>query len=319
MPAERIIGASPTHATDRPYPRARQRRPLGRCHHLHPPGAARRQRVRRVLAQRRGGRSRAVDGGAVHRRLGRTRPRASCSSCWPGSSAPWPGACCASRPSSGWARRSPRRSTTSIRSSPRHWPSCSSARQVTLPILAATVVIVTGATLLSMGGKPWGFARSIWCSRSCRRSASASWPSCESWPWPRSPRFPVPPSTSRPRWFWSRVPHRDRATAASLACDGRSFAYFVGAGLTENLSVFLTVVALGLGTVSVVTPLTSTSPIFVLLLSPLLLRGVERVTVTDRPRDRPDRARRLPDHRARPLIAAPAGRPAPHQGLRTRR
>ena len=29
---------------------------------------------------------------------------------------------------------------------------------------------------------------------------------------------------------------------------------------------------------SVVTPLTSTSPIFVLLLSPLLLRGVERVT-----------------------------------------
>jgi uncharacterized membrane protein len=53
----------------------------------------------------------------------------------------------------------------------------------------------------------------------------------------------------------------------------------VGAGLTENLSVFLTVVALGLGTVSVVTPLTSTSPIFVLLLSPLLLRGVERVTV----------------------------------------
>ena len=64
----------------------------------------------------------------------------------------------------------------------------------------------------------------------------------------------------------------------ALACDGRSFAYFVGAGLTENLSVFLTVVALGLGTVSVVTPLTSTSPIFVLLLSPLLLRGVERVT-----------------------------------------
>ena len=65
----------------------------------------------------------------------------------------------------------------------------------------------------------------------------------------------------------------------SLACDGRSFAYFVGAGLTENLSVFLTVVALGLGTVSVVTPLTSTAPIFVLLLSPLLLRGMERVTV----------------------------------------
>ena len=176
--------------------------------------------------------------------------------------------------------------------------------QVTLPILAGTVVIVTGATLLSMGGRQVGFRAGIWCCRSCRRSASASWRSCERWPWPTSARSPAPPSTSRPALvLFTRVPDRLRATAAALACDGRSFAYFVGAGLTENLSVFLTVVALGLGTVSVVTPLTSTSPIFVLLLSPLLLRGRGAGDRTDRRRHRPDRARRLPDHRARPLSA----------------
>jgi len=60
-----------------------------------------------------------------------------------------------------------------------------------------------------------------------------------------------------------------------LACRGRTLGYFVGAGLTENVAVFLTIVGLSLGAVSVVTPLTATAPIFVLLLSPFLLRGVE--------------------------------------------
>ena len=61
-------------------------------------------------------------------------------------------------------------------------------------------------------------------------------------------------------------------------CRGRSLAYFAAAGLAENAAVFLTVVALGLGTVSVVTPLTATMPIFVLFLTFAFLRGVERLT-----------------------------------------
>lgn len=61
----------------------------------------------------------------------------------------------------------------------------------------------------------------------------------------------------------------------AIACRGRSLAYFIAAGVTENLGVFLTIVALGLGTVSVVGPLTAVSPIFVLVLSFVFLRGIE--------------------------------------------
>ncbi len=42
--------------------------------------------------------------------------------------------------------------------------------------------------------------------------------------------------------------------------------------------MFLNVVALGLGTVSVVAPLYGSSPIFVLLLSYFFLRGIEILT-----------------------------------------
>jgi drug/metabolite transporter, DME family len=59
---------------------------------------------------------------------------------------------------------------------------------------------------------------------------------------------------------------------------GRSTAYFVAAGLAENLGVFAILVALSMGTVSVVAPLTGTAPIFVLLMSPFFLRGLERLT-----------------------------------------
>jgi len=51
----------------------------------------------------------------------------------------------------------------------------------------------------------------------------------------------------------------------------------VAAGLSENVGVFMNVVALSMGTVSVVTPLYGTAPIFVLFLAPLFLRDVERV------------------------------------------
>jgi len=63
-----------------------------------------------------------------------------------------------------------------------------------------------------------------------------------------------------------------------MACRGRSLVYFVAAGVTENTGVFLNIVALGLGTVSVVTPLYGASPIFVLLLSFFFLRGIEALS-----------------------------------------
>ena len=62
---------------------------------------------------------------------------------------------------------------------------------------------------------------------------------------------------------------------AAMACRGRSLVYFVLAGIAENLSVFLVLVALGFGAVSVVTPLANISPIFVLLLSMVFLRESE--------------------------------------------
>jgi uncharacterized membrane protein len=61
----------------------------------------------------------------------------------------------------------------------------------------------------------------------------------------------------------------------AMACRGRHLAIFVAAGIAENLSVLLVVVALSMGTVSVVAPLASVSPIFVLALSLVFLRDIE--------------------------------------------
>src|SRR5262245_21846064 len=64
----------------------------------------------------------------------------------------------------------------------------------------------------------------------------------------------------------------------TMACRGRSLVHFIAAGLAENGGVFVTLVALKLGTVSVVAPIAATAPIFVLPLSVLFLRGIERLT-----------------------------------------
>jgi drug/metabolite transporter, DME family len=64
----------------------------------------------------------------------------------------------------------------------------------------------------------------------------------------------------------------------ALVWQGRGLVYFVGAGIAENLSVFLVLVALSLGEVSVVTPLAGTAPLFVLPFTSLFLKGVETLT-----------------------------------------
>jgi DME family drug/metabolite transporter len=63
-----------------------------------------------------------------------------------------------------------------------------------------------------------------------------------------------------------------------MACRGRSLAHFVAAGIAENTGVFLNVVALSMGTVSIVAPLYGAAPIFVLFLSFFFLRGVETLS-----------------------------------------
>jgi len=66
--------------------------------------------------------------------------------------------------------------------------------------------------------------------------------------------------------------HRHRAR-----CSPRSLGYLVVAGVAENAGVLLGVFALGVGAVTVVAPLVGTMPLFVLTLSALFLRDIERL------------------------------------------
>jgi uncharacterized membrane protein len=66
----------------------------------------------------------------------------------------------------------------------------------------------------------------------------------------------------------------------ALRCDARSLAYFVVAGVAENGGVFLALLSLSLGTVSVVAPLAGTAPLYALVFSYFFLRGVERLTLS---------------------------------------
>jgi uncharacterized membrane protein len=149
---------------------------------------------------------------------------------------------------------------------------------VTLPIVAGTVVIVAGTILLSLSGRHVGFhPRFLWLpilSATCFGAVSIL----------------------RKLGLGGAGPLMGTAlnftTAAVAVCAfmlatgqrqalivrGPALRYFVAAGLMENIAVFLNIVALGMGTVSVVTPLYGSSPIFVLLLSFFFLRGVEKLT-----------------------------------------
>lgn len=146
---------------------------------------------------------------------------------------------------------------------------------ITLPIVTGTVVIVIGTTLLSLGGKRLGFRpaqlalpvlsavcfgvvavlRKLGLSDTSAVTGSAI------------------NVTTALVGYTAFLLASGRPEV--MVCRGRSLVHFVLAGLTENLGVFMNVVALSMGTVSVVTPLYGTAPIFVLLLAPLFLRDVE--------------------------------------------
>jgi len=147
--------------------------------------------------------------------------------------------------------------------------------RVTVPIVVGTAVIVAGTTLLSAGGMRLGFRPgqlvlpllSAVCFGVVAVLRKLG----------LSDTGPIVGSainvTTALVAFTVFLLASGRAEV--MVSRGRSLAHFVAAGLTENAGVFMNVLALGLGTVSVVTPLYGTAPIFVLFLAPFFLRDVE--------------------------------------------
>lgn len=141
---------------------------------------------------------------------------------------------------------------------------------VTLPIVGGTLVIVAGTVLLSLSGRLVGFRpRDLlypFIGASCfgtvqilRKLGLAS-------------AGPLLGATIN-------VTAALIATTAfvvasgnlgSLRCSRRSLLYFIGGGIAENGGVFLLLLALGFGDVSVVIPLAGTAPLFVLGLAYLI-------------------------------------------------
>jgi len=150
--------------------------------------------------------------------------------------------------------------------------------RVTVPIVAGTLVIVLGTTLLSLSGRRVGFRpRLLWLpilSATCfgmvsilrKLGLGGAGPVIGA---------ALNATTAAVAFgaFLLASGQRD-----AMVTRGRPLFYFVAAGVLENAAVFLNIVALGMGTVSVVTPLYGSSPIFVLLLSFFFLRGVETLT-----------------------------------------
>ena len=150
--------------------------------------------------------------------------------------------------------------------------------QVTAPIVVGTLVIVAGTLILSFSGASLGFAP--WQIALPLASATCFGVVAILRKVGLSQMGPVAGTainvtTALVAYSALMLAARHRGI---LDCRGRTLLQFVLAGVTENTAVFLTIVGLSLGAVSVVTPLTASSPIFVLLLSPFLLRGVEVLT-----------------------------------------
>jgi uncharacterized membrane protein len=150
--------------------------------------------------------------------------------------------------------------------------------RVTVPIVMGTIVITLGTVLLSMSGQHLGFRPRLLVfpllSATCfgmvsilrKLGLSGAGPVIG---------MALNVTTAAVAFAAFMLASRQRG---SLICRGRSLGYFVAAGFMENSAVFLNLMALGMGTVSVVTPLYGTSPIFTLLLSFFFLRGIERLT-----------------------------------------
>ena len=147
--------------------------------------------------------------------------------------------------------------------------------QLTAPIVIGTFVIVVGSTLLSTGGQRLGLRPAQLLlptlSATCfgivaiLRKLGLSGMGAV-------PGTAVNVTTALVAFTGFLMAS---GQGGAMACRGRSLVYFILAGIAENVSVFLVVVALSMGAVSVVAPLQNVTPIFVLFLSIIFLRGIE--------------------------------------------
>jgi uncharacterized membrane protein len=141
---------------------------------------------------------------------------------------------------------------------------------VTLPIVTGTLVIVAGTILLSLSGRYVGFrVRDLaypFIAASCfgtvqilRKLGLAS-------------AGPLLGATINVTAALIAVTAFVAASGnlGSLRCTRRSLLYFIGGGIAENGGVFLLLLALGFGDVSVVVPLAGSAPLFVLGLAYLI-------------------------------------------------
>jgi uncharacterized membrane protein len=150
--------------------------------------------------------------------------------------------------------------------------------RVTLPIVAGTIVIVAGTLLLSVSGVSLGFrpwmivfpltaATCFGIVQVIRKVALGGIGPI--------PGTAINLTTALIAFSAIMIGSGHRGI---YACRGRTLVYLIAAGVAENAGVFLTIVALSHGAVSVVTPLTAAAPIFVLLSTPFFLKGVEVLT-----------------------------------------
>lgn len=150
--------------------------------------------------------------------------------------------------------------------------------RVTLPIVGGTCVIVLGTTLLSLSGRRVGF-RSVdlfypFLSASCFGTVAIIRKLGLS---QAGPLFGSAVNITTALVTFTAFLLASGNRQAFLG-KGRGVGYFVGAGIAENLSVFLVLVAMSLGEVSVVAPLAGTAPLFVLPFTSVFLKGVETLT-----------------------------------------
>ena len=138
---------------------------------------------------------------------------------------------------------------------------------VTLPIVGGTLVIVAGTILLSLSGRYVGFRATDlvypFIAASCfgtvqilRKLSLAS----------AGPLLGATINVTAALIAMTTFVVAS-GNLGSLRCSRRSLLYFIGGGIAENGGVFLLLLALGFGDVSVVVPLAGSAPLFVLLLA----------------------------------------------------
>lgn len=154
---------------------------------------------------------------------------------------------------------------------------------ITLPIVAATLMIIAGIILLSWRGESMKLAGSavyLWypiaasalagASQVVRKFGLAAVP---------HPFLAAAVTASSSLVVSVLVMGYVEKTQETWKMNRQCFGWFLAAGITVSLAMTCIYYALDLGKVSVVIPISSTAPLFSLILTALFLRDVERVTL----------------------------------------